>query len=228
MRRTNLLESLGQDARYAARVLLKSPGFTLVMVLTLALSVGATSAIVSVVEGVLLRSLPYRNPDQLVRIFTSNRDWPKFPINPNDFRDFRARLHSFESFAAYTRNDLQLASNDSAAIRLSGFSITADYFHVLGLKPAMGREFHREDELPGKGNTVIVSDKLWRTRLGGRRNVLGQKIVLNAVPFTVIGVMPQGVQHPGNMYHAVAYGDTVDIWTPFNSLATPTTGERIF
>jgi predicted permease len=214
MRKTNFVESLGQDLRYAARMLVKSPGFTLVMVSTLALSIGATSAIVSVFNGVLLRPLPYRHPDQLVRIFTSNRAWPKFPINRNDFLDFRARLRSFESIAAYTRGDLQL-SGTGEAIRLSGFFVTADFFHVLGLTPALGREFNRNDELPGKGNVAIVSDKIWRTRLGARRDALGQKVVLNAIPYTVVGVMPPGVQHPGNMYHAVAYGDTVDIWTPF-------------
>ena len=214
MRRTSLFENIGQDIRYAGRTLISSAGFTLVMVLTLALSIGATTAIVSVIKGVLLSSLPYRNPDKLVRIFTSNHAWPKFPMNPNDFRDFRDRLRSFESFAAYTRNDLQLAGTDET-IRLSGFSVTAGYFHVLGLKPAMGREFDRSDELPGRGHIAIVSDKIWRARLGGRRNVLGRSVVLNAVPYTVVGVMPPGVQHPGNTYHAVAYGDTVDLWTPF-------------
>ncbi len=86
---------------------------------------------------------------------------------------------------------------------------------MLGLKPAIGREFERADELPGKGHVAIISDRLWRTRLGARRDAVGQTILLNAVPYTVIGVIPPGVQHPGNMYHAVAYGDTVDVWTPF-------------
>jgi predicted permease len=214
MRRTNFIENLKRDLHYAARILAKSPGFTLVMVLTLALSIGATSAIVSVIEGVLVRSLPYRDPDKLVRIFTSNQSFPKFPINRNDFRDFRARLGCFESFAAYNRNDLQL-SGTGQAIRLGGFSVTAGFFHVLGLKPAMGREFDRNDELPGKGHIAIVSNKFWRAQLNGRQDVMGQKLVLNAEPYTIVGVMPPGVQHPGNMYHPVAYGDTVDVWTPF-------------
>ena len=214
MRRTNFLENLTRDLRYAARMLATSPGFTLVMVLTLALSIGATSAIVSVIEGVLLRPLPYRDPGKLVRVFTSNPQFPKFPLNPNDFKDFRSRLHSFESFAAYSRNDLQL-SGAGEAIRLSGFSVTAGFFSVLGLNPAMGREFGRKDELPAKGHVVIVSDKIWRTRMGARRDVLGQTILLDAEPCVVVGVMPPGVQHPGNMYHAVMYGDTVDVWTVF-------------
>ncbi len=220
MHKTNLLDSVKQDLRYAARTLAKSPGFTLVMLATLALSIGATTAIVSVVDGVLLRPLPYRDPERLVRMFTSSRAWPKFPMNPNDFRDFRARLHSFESIAAYTRNDLQLTGSGDA-IRLSGFAVTAGFFHVLGLKPAMGREFDRADELPGKGHVAIISETIWRTRLGARRNALGKTIVLDAVPYTVVGIMPKGVEHPGNMYHAVAYGETVDFWTPFNSFGDP-------
>jgi predicted permease len=214
MRRTDFLENLARDLRYAARMLANSPGFTLVMVLTLALSIGATSAIVSVIEGVLLRPLPYRDPAKLVRVFTSSTQFPKFPLNPNDFKDFRSRLRSFESFAAYTRRDLQL-SGTGEAIRLSGFAVTAGFFNVLGLNPAMGREFDTNDELPARGHVAIVSDKIWRTRMGARRDVLGQTILLNAEPYTVVGVMPPGVQHPGNMYHAVVYGDTVDVWTPF-------------
>lgn len=214
MRRMDTIDTLKQDLRYAARVLWKNRGFTAVVVLTLALSIGATSAIVSVIEGVLLRPLPFRDPGQLVRVFTSSDAFPRFPINPNDFRDLRARLQSFESFAAYVHRDLQL-SGAAEAVRLPGFAVTAGYFHVLGLKPSIGREFDRMDELPGRGQVVVISDKVWRARLGARRDVLGQKIVLNAVPYTVVGVMPPGTKHPGNMYHAVAYGETVDIWVPF-------------
>ncbi len=92
---------------------------------------------------------------------------------------------------------------------------------MLGLHPAMGREFSTTDELPGNGRQVILSDKLWRTRFGGRRSVIGQKIIVGGVPLTIIGVMPRGVEHPGNEYHAVAYGDTVDVWTPFTFQGNP-------
>jgi predicted permease len=213
-RRLNFMETLKQDLRYGLRTLLKSPGFTLVMLLTLALSIGATSAIVSVVNGVMLRKLPYKAPEQLVRFFLSSSSWPKFAVNPYDFRDFRARLDCFESMAAYTRANRQLGGKGEA-IRVSGFAVTSGFFHVLGVRPAMGREFDRSDELAGKGNSVIISDRIWRTRLGSRRDVVGQKLDLDAIPYTVVGVMPAGTQHPGNMYHAVAYGDTVDFWIPF-------------
>jgi predicted permease len=214
MRRTAIVETLGQDSKYALRTLLKTPGFTWVVVLTLALSIGATSAIVSVVEGVLIKPLPFQDPGRLVRAYTRTSLHPKFPINPNDFRDARSRMRAFESFAAYTHRDLQLAGTGEP-VQLSGFAVTAGYFHVLGLKPAMGREFDRDDELPGRGNIVVISDRMWRSRLQAAPGVLGKTIRLNQMPYTIVGVMPPGTQHPGNAYHSVLYGDTVDLWTPF-------------
>jgi predicted permease len=214
MRRTAILETLGQDVRYAFRTLLKTPAFTGVIVLTLAFSIGVTSAIVSVLEGVLIKPLPFHDAARLVRAYTRTSLHPKFPVNPNDFRDARSRMRAFESFAAYTHRDLQLSGIGEPA-RLSGFAVTAGYFHVLGLKPAIGREFERDDELPGRGHVVIVSDRIWRTKLQAEPGVLGKTIRLDQTPYTIVGVMPAGVQHPGNAYHSVLYGDTVEIWTPF-------------
>ncbi len=219
-RRTNMLENIKQDIRYALRTLWKSRAFTTVMVLTLGLAIGATSAIFSVVDGVLLRSLPYRDPDRLVNIFTSRPEYPKFPVNPNDFRDLRARLHSFESMAAYVHNDLQL-SGYGQPIRLTGFAITSGFFHVLGISPEIGREFDRGNELEGKGNVAIISDNIWRTRFAANRNVIGKKIYLDNVAYTIVGVMPPGTQHPGNSYKAVAYGNSVDLWMPFTNFGKP-------
>jgi predicted permease len=214
MRRTAMFETILQDLKYAIRTLLKTPGFAAILILTLALSIGATTAIVSVVEGVLIRPLPFQDPGRIVRAYTRNQTHPKFPINPNDFRDARSRMRSFESFAAYVHNDLQL-SGTGEPVRLSGFSVTAGYFHVLGVKPAMGREFNQSDELPGRGNVVVISDRIWRDTLHSTLDVLGRSIRLDEKPYTIVGVMPPGVQHPGNAYHAVIYGDTVDAWIPF-------------
>jgi predicted permease len=215
MRRMNFLESLKQDLRFALRTLFRNPGFAFVMLATLSLSIGATTAIVSVVNGVLLRPLPFREPDRLVRVFTSAKAWPKFPVNPNDFHDWRERLHSFESMAAYTHSDLQWANGSAEPVKLAGFSISAGFFRVLGFHPELGREFDSSDELPGKQHSVIISDRVWRTRLGGRRDALGKTIMLESVPYALVGVMPAGVEHPGNMYHAVLYGQSIDAWTPF-------------
>lgn len=213
-RRTTTLETTLQDLKYAVRTLLRTPAFTWVIILTLALSIGATTAIVSVVEGVLLRPLAFRDPARLVRAYTSTSTHPKFPINPNDFRDARPRMRSFESIAAYTHSELQL-SGTGEPVQLSGFAVTAGYFHVLGWRPAMGREFEQGDELPGRGNVVVISDRIWRSVLHSDPHVLGSTIRLNQLPYTIVGVMPPGLQHPGNLYRAVLYGDTVDAWVPF-------------
>src|SRR4051812_39030657 len=126
-------ESVFQDLRYAVRQLVSNPSFTIVIVLTLALSIGANSAIFSVIHGVLLKSLPYPEPDRLVRVFLTSPEFPRFPLNPFDFKDIRSRNHSFETFAAFTRGDVQLSGSGETE-RLYGFGITAGYFHVLGLK----------------------------------------------------------------------------------------------
>jgi predicted permease len=214
-RGTGFIELTLQDAKYAIRQLWANPTFTLVMILTLALSIGANSAIFSVIHGVLLRRLPYREPDRLVRLFLSSREYPKFPLNPFDFLDFRARNHSFDSVAAFTRGDVQL-SGDGEPVRLNGFGVTSGYFRVLGLYPALGREFDFQAEIPGNGLQVILSHRVWQTRFGADPNIIGRKITMNMQPFTVIGVMPAGTEHPGNDYHALAYGENVDVWWPFS------------
>jgi predicted permease len=220
MRRTNLIETTWKDLRYAARFLYRTPGFTITIVLTLALSIGANSAIFSVIEGVLLRPLPYPQPDRLVRIYYKSDTQPKFSLNPFDFRDFRARNRAFDSIAAINRNDAQL-SGSGEPVRLSAFLVTAGYFRTLGLSPARGREFDTTDELPGHGRIVILSDRLWRTTFAADPNILGRTITLSAQPYTVVGVMPPGTRHPGNNFHSVADGETVDLWYPFTFEGDP-------
>jgi hypothetical protein len=129
---------------------LKTPAFTGVIVLTLAFSIGVTSAIVSVLEGVLIKPLPFQDSSRLVRAYTRTSLHPKFPVNPNDFRDARSRMRAFESFAAYTHRDLQLSGVGEPA-RLSGFAVTAGHFHVLGFKPAIGRGCSRAVRWPFSG-----------------------------------------------------------------------------
>jgi predicted permease len=214
-RGTSFLEQSMQDARYALRQLRANPTFALVMILTLALSIGANSAIFSVVESVLIRSLPYPQPDRIVRLFLSEPMYPRFPLNPFDFRDFRSRSRSFSTLAGITRDDLQLSQNSGQPEQLHGFDITAGYFQALGLHPELGHEFTQSNELPNSGREVIISDRLWKSRFAADPAILGRKITLNAIPYTVVGVMPHGTQHPGNEYQPVAYGESVDVWTPF-------------
>ncbi len=222
MRRTNHIETIWNDLRYATRTLARTPGFTIIIVLTLALSIGANSAIFSVIQGVLLKPLPYPHPDRLERVYFQSDTQPKFPLNPNDFRDFRERNRTFESIAAITRHDLQLSGAGGEPMMLRGFSVTGGYFHMLGLSPARGRDFSTDDELPERGRLAILSDHLWRSRFAADQNILGRKIVLNTETYTLVGVMPPGAQHPGNNFQRVADGDTVDLWTPYTLTYSPT------
>jgi predicted permease len=173
-----------------------------------------------VIDGVLLKPLPYPHADRIVRLFFSSNDYPKFPLNPFDFRDFRSRSRSFDSLAAFTRSDVQL-SGSGEPVRLAAFRVTAGYFHVLGLGPEQGREFDEKDELAGSGRVVILSDRVWRMQFGAEPDIVGRKITLNSQPFAVVGVMPPGTEHPGNDYHALPYGDSVDAWWPFTFDGNP-------
>jgi hypothetical protein len=132
-------------------MLAKSPGFAGIIILAVALSIGANSAIFSMIHGVLLQPLPYPEADRIVRIFYQNASFPKFPMNHFDLRDFRAWSRSFEGLAAYTHSDLQL-SGAGDPVRLAGFRVIAGFFEVPGLRPARGREFTTNDEVPGNNN----------------------------------------------------------------------------
>lgn len=214
-RGTQYLENFVQDLHYAGRTLAKNLSFTVVIILTLGLAIGANSAIFSVIDGVLLKPLPYPQAERIVRLFYCSSSYPQFPLNPWDFLDFRARNRSFESFAIYTHADVQLSGTSGDPVKLSAFRVTAGYFRVLGVQPARGREFDFSEERPHSGNVVILSDRVWRNQFGAAPDILGRKVMLESEPFTVVGVMPAGLDHPGNSYNAVAYGDTVDAWTPF-------------
>jgi predicted permease len=214
MRRSNYIDHFIHDLRYALRTLAKAPGFAFVIVLTLALAIGANSAIFSVVEGVLLRPLPYPQPDRVVRLFVTSRTFPKFPLNPLDLRDIRARNRSFGAIAGIVRHDVQLSGQGIEAERLTAFAITAGYFRVLGVAPAAGREFTTDDELPAHRTQVILSDRIWRTRFHSDREIVGRNVTFDDEPHKVVGIMPP-VDHPGNEYHALADGDSVDVWVPF-------------
>ena len=214
-------DELWLDLRYAARMLGKNPTFTLVIVLTLALSIGANSAIFSLIDGVLLKPLPYPRAEQIARVFYRSTSYPKFPLNPWDFLDFRGRNRSFESFAIYTHADAQLSGMGSDPVKLSTFQISSGYFRVLGVQPARGREFDFSEERPGNGNVVILSDRVWRNQFEAAPDILGRKVLLDSQAYTVVGVMPAGLNHPGNSYNSIAYGDTVDAWTPFTFSGNP-------
>jgi predicted permease len=215
-----MMQALKQDARYAVRLLARSPGFAITAVLTLALAIGANAAIFSAVKGVLIAPLPYAEPDRLVRLFEESRTNPHFPMAPADFRDYRAELVTFEGLAAYLRSDLQLG-DAGAPEQLRGMQITSGFFELLGFQPALGREFEPHDEVPGHDG-VMLSHGLWLRRFDGDPAVVGRTVRLSGRTFRVVGVVPEGFQHVGGTYRTYGHGEAVDVWSV---LAVPR-GER--
>ena len=181
-----------QDLRYAARALRKSPGFTAIATLTLALGVGATTAIFSVVNAVMLRPLPFAESDRLVRILESNveRGWPTFAVSHPNFLDWRSQARAFESLAATTNAGFTWTSNGEAEV-VPGLYATATFLPTLKISPVLGRNFLDAEDRPG-GNTrvVLLGDGFWRRAFGADPNVVGRTITLNSQPYTIIGVLP--------------------------------------
>jgi predicted permease len=194
-------------------MLLKNPGFSVVAVITLALGIGANTAIFSVVNGVLLRPLPYPAAGQLVQVFSVWPTQPRFPMAIADFKDYMDQNKVFSSAALYAERDLDLTISNSP-MHLSGLGVSQMYFQVLGYHPALGRDFQTKDDYKGNNHVVILSDRLWRNQFGADPSIIGKGIILSDESFTVVGVMPPGVQHVGGVYRSAAQGDTVDVWWP--------------
>ncbi len=200
------MTSLGQDLRYAVRMLLKNPGFAVVAVIALALGIGANTAIFSVVNTVLLRSLPYSDPDRLM-VLRENKlpQFPEFSVSPGNFLDWQKQNTSFEKLVAINRAAYNLVSGDADPERLRGARVSAGLFEMLGANPVQGRTFTDEEDQPGRDNVVILSGSLWKRRFGSDPNIIGQSLTLSSASYTVIGIMPATFQFPDR--------DT-ELWTP--------------
>src|SRR5947209_11478843 len=190
------------DIRYGLRQLIKHPAFTIIAILTLALGIGANTAIFSVVNAVLLKPLPFPEPDQLIALGNiDTREKGQTDLNAlsyPDFFDFRDLNRTLANVAVYRVQSFALTS-DEGATTLPGLKVSAEFFDVLGIKPKMGRAFVREDEQAGGGAggfKVVISDDFWKKHFGADPNVLGRTITLDRRPYTVIGVMPDGFQFP--------------------------------
>jgi predicted permease len=206
-----IMDELQQDVRYAARSLRRDWRFSAVAVVTLALGIGAVTSIFSLLRGVILDPLPYRDPAALVRVFTSRGNVPSFPVTPWGFTEYRRSARSVD-VAVYTRQDLQLAA-DNRPERLRSLRISAEYFRVVGMSPSLGRAFTRAEER-NDSRVVVISDRLWRDRFGADRGVIGRSTRIDAQPFTIVGVMPPDFQHVGGSYRSLPHGATVDAWWP--------------
>jgi predicted permease len=192
------MASFFQDVRYAARTLLKSPGFTIVAVLTLALGIGANVAIFSVVYGVLLRPLPFAHSEQLVRIFDDLRgpNTPDVGMSAPELWDLEQRSGVFQEVSAVAPANSAIGGGERT-VRAEGLITSPDYFELLGAKPELGRVYTQQDSVPGFLEPVVISDGFWRRNFGSDPNIVGRKMSLDRDLYTIVGVMPAGFRHPG-------------------------------
>ena len=191
------MDTFLQDLRYAARKLMRTPGFTAVAVITLALAIGATTAVFSIVDGVLLEPLPFRAPNQLVRVTsTSSRDGSTFPISPADYLDYRDQSASFAAMANYQVGMSNFATSGGEPEHVVRASVGARFFDVLGVAPVQGRFFGANEDEPGQNPVAVISEKLWRTRFGADPRVVGQTLTVDEKPYDVIGIAPRTVDYP--------------------------------
>jgi predicted permease len=207
MNSISLLETAWQDLKYAARVLRKSPAFTLFAVVILALGIAANTAIFSIADAVLLRPLPYRDAGRLVMVWedASTYGFPENTPAPGNFSDWKARNHVFEDTAALAFDTLNL-TGDGAPEQLNGISVSANLFSVLGASPTLGRDFQLEDNELGAARVAILSHGLWLRRFGANPGIIGRELLLDDRKYTVVGVMPSEFLFPDR---------ATEIWVPW-------------
>src|SRR5262245_7618051 len=186
-----MLDELAQDLRYGARTLVRVPGFTTVAVLTLALGIGANSAIFSFVDAVLLKPLPYRDADRILQVWEQPPGGGNNVVSAMNFLDWRNQSTVFDSIAASTGGSVTLTGRGDPVL-LRAARVSAGYFDVFGMKPAIGRTFAPGEDEPGKDHVVVLSHRLWTTQFGGDPALVGRDIMLDGEPFTVVGVMAEG------------------------------------
>ena len=199
-----------QDSRYGIRMLMKKPGFTLAAVLALALGIGVNSAIFSVVNGVLLRSLPYEEPDRVMTVLSSNRQSvkPEGTASYPDFADWKSGNQVFEQMAVFRSKGYTLTGTGEPE-RISGARASADFFSVLGVKPVLGRTFLPEEDRPGGERVIVIGHGLWQRNFGADPNIIGRALTLDGNSNTVVGVLPAGLSFPIEIQKA-------EIWSPLS------------
>jgi putative ABC transport system permease protein len=212
------MDSLLKDIRYATRNLLRRPGFTLIALLALALGIGANTAIFSLVNAVLLRPLPFAEPDRLVWVFGNIRNGGnRASVSPLDYLDYRRQNKSFEEFAAMFSGPLPVnLTGNGEPERLSAAGVTGNYFRVFGVKPIMGRTFALENEKPGLDQVAVLSYRLWQKRFAGDPDILTKSITLDGKSCQVVGVMPPTFSFP----------KTAELWVPLNFDVAPHMKQR--
>jgi predicted permease len=199
------MEILIQDIRYAARKLLRTPGFSIIAIATLALAIGATTAVFSIVNGVLLKPLPFPNPDEIVRVGSVGRDGRYSSLSAPDFFDYRDQTHNFVAMAGIQEgNSANLSVAGSDPLRLNSAAVGARFFDIMGAPMQLGRGFIAGEDKTGAPLTVVLSDKLWRSKFAANPGIVGNSISLNGTEHTVVGVAPATMTFPRSP----------DLWTP--------------
>src|SRR5690348_2497935 len=202
------MNTLVQDIRYALRVLSKSPAFAAIAILTLAIGIGANTALFSVVNGVLLNPLPYPHPEQLVAVYADSPETSQGYVTYLNFLDWQRMNHTFSSMTMYRNQDYNFSTSGPSE-RVSGFMISADFFQTLGVPPVIGRLFHASDDHIGAAPVVILGGGFWKRHFASSPSVLGQAITLNSVAYTIVGVIPANFTF---------YGPQRDVYTPLGQL----------
>jgi predicted permease len=205
--RSNMIRDTWQDLQYGVRMLRKSPGFSAVAILTLALGIGANTAMFSVLNTYLFRALPYPEPERLVRIYRTSLHSQSWPHSAGNFFDYQDQNTVFDYAAAFTWTSINMSESGEPAERVQCMTTTANFFNVLGVHPALGRVFTQEEEMIPANGVVVLSHNYWMRRFGGDPNVVGRKLKLNGWDAEIIGVMPPGVEYP-------LLWNTVDMWGP--------------
>jgi len=211
-----VMNTLLADLRYAVRLLSQSPAFTTIAALTLALGIGATTALFSVVNGVLLNPLAYPHSDRLMVIYARIAGLDSAPIEYPNFLDWQRDSRSFASLAAYRNEDYNFIGN-SEGERLSGYMISANFFDTLGIAPVLGRTFRVDDDLIGAAPVVVLSGGFWKRKFGSSPEIIGMPITLNGTLYTIVGVMPDTFTFYGNMR---------DVYTPIGQWNDPSFRDR--
>lgn len=211
------LDAIGRDLLFGLRMIRKNPGFSLVAILTLALGIGATTAIFSVVNGVLLHPLPYADPERLVMIWESGaKTGGEYAVRVQNFLSWRQQQQVFDQIAAFQYQDFNLTGGDQPE-RLQGVYVTANLFPLLGVSPSMGRNFSPTEERFGQHRVVIINQEFRRRYFGAEANPVGKPISLNGEPYDVIGVMPEGfeIARGGGMRQGLEFRPQADFWVPY-------------
>jgi putative ABC transport system permease protein len=198
-----MIGTLLQDLRYGFRMLVKTPGFTAVAILALSLGIGANTAIFSVVNGVLLRQLPFQEPERLVLLAQKTPQRPQAGFSIPDLFDFKEQNQSFAQCAGFYSELVNFGSTQGTELLPVSY-VNADFFAVLGTQPVKGRAFLAQDDYAGASQVVVISHKVWQKQFNGDPNVIGQKVTLDGRPFEVTGVMPEGFQ----------FYEPIDLWLP--------------